>query len=114
MSRTFRLYRFEHGDGTAKEWAYADLGEGLAEIRWGRAGRLCQSQTRPIATAIERAEAKRRKGYRYVGEMAADGAVTVRRWNRASGPGPKPQPQAKTDPIDIAALLGGDDDGFYF
>ena len=32
MSRTFRLYRFEQGDGTAKEWAYADLGECLADL----------------------------------------------------------------------------------
>ncbi|MBS1202543.1 MAG: hypothetical protein H6R22_1052 [Chromatiaceae bacterium] len=112
MSQRFYLYRFEHADGTAKEWAYADLGTGWAEIRWGKAGRLCQSQMRPIAVAIDRAAGKCRKGYRYIGdrEMDARGAAGVPGWNRACGPDPSP----KTSPIDIAALLGGDDEGFYF
>jgi len=42
--------------------------------------------------------------------MDARGAASVPGWHRACGIDPNP----KTSPIDIAALLGGDDDGFYF
>ena len=28
--RAFELYRYTHGDGSAKEWAYSDLGHGQA------------------------------------------------------------------------------------
>jgi hypothetical protein len=42
--------------------------------------------------------------------MDARAAASVPGWHRACGIDPNP----KTSPIDIAALLGGDDDGFYF
>lgn len=116
MSPLYRLYRYEHGDGTAKEWAYADLGNGTARIRWGPAGRLRQTQSKPLSIALERAHEKRLKGYVAVGRADIDttGAVVLlsreppdHRMPPAVTPAPKPA-------RDIAALLGADDDGFYF
>ena len=116
MSPLFRLYRYEHGDGTAKEWAYADLGNGTAQIRWGPAGRLRQTQSKPLRIALERAREKRLKGYVAIGraDIDATGAVVLlsrdgpdHRMPPAGTPAPKPA-------RDIAALLDGDNDGFYF
>jgi len=100
VSQRFYLYRFEHADGTAKEWAYADLGTGWAEIRWGKAGRLCQSQMRPIAVAIDRAAGKCRKGYRYIGdrEMDARGAAGVPVGTARAAPIPTPRRARSTSP----------------
>jgi hypothetical protein len=114
----YRLFRYDHGDGTAKEWAYADLGNGTAQIRWGPAGRLRQSQSKPLPIALERAREKRLQGYVAVGraDIAATGAVALLSREGPDHPpalpaAPKPDPKPTRD---IAALLGGDDDGFYF
>jgi hypothetical protein len=116
VSPLYRLYRYEHGDGTAKEWAYADLGNGTAQIRWGPAGRLRQTRSKPLPIALERAREKTLKGYVAIGRADIDvtGAVVllsrdgpVYRSTPALPPAPKPA-------RDIAALLGGEDDGFYF
>ena len=101
----FRLYRFTHADGTAKEWAYRDLGDGTAEIRWGPASRLRQAQVKPSAVARARAKEKLRKGYQDVGTVWLD-----RHGNRAIGPKPLPKP---SQPVDLSTLLGGGE-GFYF
>jgi 4-alpha-glucanotransferase len=68
----FTLYRYTHPDGTAKEWGYGDLGNGTAEIRWGRRNHLRQSQVRPLHEALERAAEKTRKGYTAVGTAWLD------------------------------------------
>jgi hypothetical protein len=116
MSPLYRLFRYDHGDGTAKEWAYADLGNGTAQIRWGPAGHLRQSQRKPVHVAIERAHEKTLKGYVAIGQADIDwtGAVALlsrdgpdQRMPPAGPPAPKPA-------RDIAALLGAEDDGFYF
>ena len=120
MSPLYRLYRYEHGDGTAKEWAYADLGNGTARIRWGPAGRLRQTQRKPVHVAIERAHEKTFKGYVAVGRADIDATGAVALLSR-DGPDQRVTPVVpaapKLDPKparDIAALLGGEDDGFYF
>ena len=104
--RAFELYRFTHADGTAKEWGYSDLGNGTAEIRWGAENQLRQFQVKPAHVARERAEEKLRKGYRQAGTAWLDDAGS-----RTSVPPARPTPKT---PVDIAALLGGDSDGFYF
>ena len=125
MNRLFRVYRYDHADGTAKEWGYADLGNGLADIRWGRAGQLVQRQQKPLAVAQERAREKERKGYRSDGWLLIDahGQLFPTRSGEQPAPPsipaqpqsrPQPQPKPKPPPIDIATLLGGDDAGFYF
>lgn len=105
--KEFLLYRFVHSDGSAKEWAYCDLGAGQAEIRWGPRGRLQQSQRKPIEIALDRARKKVRKGYVRIGTVWLDdqGQPTTRK--------PASQPATPPKPVDLKSLLGGDD-GFYF
>jgi hypothetical protein len=98
----FDLYRFTHADGTAKEWAFRDLGNGQAEICWGPESQLRQSQVKPLHVAQERAREKLRKGYRYIGTVRLDASDS--RNNR---------PRQPTTPVDLSALLGTGD-GFYF
>ena len=66
----FELYRYTHADGSAKDWAWCEHpGVGM-EVRWGRAGRLVQKATYPPGKrrmVMERALAKQRKGYRFLG-----------------------------------------------
>ena len=98
----YALYRYTHADGTAKEWAYRDLGNGQAEIRWGPENQLRQSQVKPIRVANGRAEEKLRKGYRSMGTV----------WLDAHGSRTNP-PKSPVTPVDRSALLG-EGDGFYF
>ncbi len=135
MSRpVFALYRFINPNGTAKEWAYADLGGGRAEVRWGRADHLVGRQEVALQEAKRRADEKERKGYRFVGRAMIGDSGTVthhappsRRdqqtrptlgWQGAPAPAaPTPEPPTPPPaaaPADLAALLGGDNDGFYF
>ena len=103
--RAFVLYRFTHADGSAKEWGYSDLGNGTAEIRWGRENQLRGQQVKPLREALDRASRKMREGYRQAGTAWLDDAGS-----RVSVPPARPTPKT---PVDIAALLGSDD-GFYF
>ena len=100
--KAFELYRFVHADGTAKEWAYSDLGTGQAEVRWGPEDQLRQSQVKPLWEAQGRAADKLRKGYRHIGTN----------WLDASGSRVSVLKPTKT-PVDLTPLLG-EGDGFYF
>ena len=104
--RAFELYRFTHPDGTAKEWAYSDLGNGQAEIRWGPENQLRGSQVKPLREAQGRVAEKLRKRYRFVGTVWLDehGSRTAQ---------PSPQPQPTRNPVNLSRLLG-EGDGFYF
>ena len=104
--RAFELYRFTHPDGSAKEWAYSDLGNGTAEIRWGPEDQLRGFQEKPVREAQGRVAEKLRKGYRFVGTVWLD-----EHGSRVSVPPARPTPKT---PVDIAALLGGEEGGFYF
>ncbi|MGB0713211.1 MAG: hypothetical protein ACPGUC_06595 [Gammaproteobacteria bacterium] len=71
----FELYRYTHSDGTAKDWAWCEHPSVGMEVRWGRAGRLVQKATYPVAKrrmVMERALAKQRKGYRFLGWCKID------------------------------------------
>ena len=119
----FDLYRLTHPDGSAKDWAYAETSTGLYEVRWGKQGRLVQRQVDlRLATVRKREVEKLNKGYRYLGRFLIDSGGTV---GPRPGPPqptpaprpappPRPQPQPKKTPVDLAALLGGAEDGFYF
>jgi hypothetical protein len=104
--KAFELYRYTHTDGTAKEWGYSDLGNGQAEIRWGPENRLRGHQEKSLREARERARKKQREGYRQAGT-----AWLGETGSRVSPPSSRP---TRRTPVDIAALLGGDDEGFYF
>lgn len=111
--RTFELYRFTHEDGTAKDWAYADLGNGQAEIRWGPRSRLRQSQVKPLREAWDRALGKVRKGYVKVGLVTLDTRGIPTPTSPTTSTGATPGKQHVPKPIDLRALLG-EGDGFYF
>lgn len=106
----FELYRFTHPDGSAKDWAFSDQGDGMAVIRWGPANQLRSRQEKPLAVARQRAQEKQRKGYRPLGRVRLDGR---------GRPLPSKPTTARVDtcrttkPIDLTALLGPDP-GFYF
>jgi hypothetical protein len=121
MTQEFRLYRYDNEDGTAKEWAVAYTGDGKAVTCWGKAGHLSNALLVSSAIAMKREHDKERKGYRYVGQIQriGDGGQYARlpsKGKTAAARIPPRLPPAvpKADPIDIKALLGGDDDGFYF
>jgi hypothetical protein len=122
--KTYELFRFTHPDGSAKEWGYAEMGTGagLYEVRWGRAGHLVQHQLGlSRATIHKRRAEKMNKGYQPVGRRLIDSVGEVRPLPRIQPPAPQRPPVPQSPPkkprkpaIDIAALLGGDEDGFYF
>jgi hypothetical protein len=104
----FELYRYTHADGSAKEWAWREQpGVGM-EVRWGRAGRLVQKAGYPPSRrreVIERALAKQRKGYRFVGWCRIDEAgrpFDVR--SQPSGPSTAPP---RLDPRATHKVAGG-------
>jgi hypothetical protein len=110
--KSYELYRFTHPDGTAKEWAWCDLGNGQAEIRWGPADQLRQSQVKPAYVARERAAEKLRKGYAFVGSLLLNEQGSRVPDNAPMGRAGRARPSRTA--VDLAALLGGTDGGFYF
>ena len=107
----FELYRFRHPDGRAKEWAYRELGNGDAEIRWGPQRQLAHAQIKPLRLTLERARAKVRQGYSYVGSVWLDG---LGRPSVAPFPTVPATRASHHTAVDLSALLGSHDDSFYF
>ena len=122
----FELYRYTHSDGTAKDWAWCEHpGVGL-EVRWGRAGRLVQKATYPTEKrrmVMERALAKQRKGYRFVGWCRIDAFGRPVDLRRPSTPSvndhvdrrttPKP-PSPPSIPLpDLSQIETGTDDYWF-
>ena len=112
-------YRYTHADGSAKEWAWCREADGIA-VRWGRAGRLVQQARYPLTqqTEIEeRARAKERKGYRYVGRFRidADGRpVPVTAHACATNTRiPKPRSKPTVPPIDLSLVQTGGEDYWF-
>jgi predicted DNA-binding WGR domain protein len=118
--RLWSLYRFDHADGTAKEYAVSYDGS-VVHARWGKAGHLVGKKTYSAEEGRQKVVEKERKGYEFVGEVTLlNGTRPVRyrigepiRLDGTVSPPPQPAPK-KWDPIDIASLLGGDNEGFYF
>jgi hypothetical protein len=115
----FELYRYTHTDGSAKEWAWCIQADGIA-VRWGRAGRLVQQARYPLtrrAEIEERARAKERKGYRYLGRYGidADGRpVAVRAQpSRVNTSKPKPTTKPNVPPIDLSKVETGGEDYWF-
>ena len=97
----FELYRFTHSDGTAKDWAWCEHpGVGM-EVRWGRAGRLVQKTTYPVAkrrVVMERALEKQRKGYCFLGWCRIDSAGRPVDLRRPATPSVKDDANRRTTP----------------
>jgi hypothetical protein len=115
----FELYRYTHADGTAKEWAWCIHADGI-EVRWGRASQLVQQAVYPVsrrAEIEERARAKERKGYRYLGRFGidADGRPVAAntQTNRPSRSTPKPTMKPDVPPIDLSQVETGAEDYWF-
>ena len=122
----FELYRYTHSDGTAKDWAwYEHPGVGM-EVRWGRTGSLMQKATYPPGKrrmVMERALAKQRKGYRFLGWCRIDAAgqpVDLRRpstppveeaMDRRTKPNPESPPSIPLP--DLSQIETGTDDYWF-
>ena len=95
------LYRYTHADGTAKDWAWCEHpGVGM-EVRWGRAGRLVQKATYPPGKrrmVMDRALAKQRKGYRFLGWCRIDAAGRPLDLRRPSTPSTSDPTDQRTTP----------------
>ena len=120
----FELYRYSHSDGTAKEWAWREESGVGIEVRWGRAGRLVQQATYPLdqrRQVMQRALAKQRKGYRFVGWCRIDPCgrpVDLRdpavgpREARAATP-PRPVSTPLVPGIDLSQVETGREDYWF-
>jgi len=122
----FELYRYTHSDGTAKDWAWCEHpGVGM-EVRWGRSGRLMQKATYPSGkrrAVMERALAKQRKGYRFLGWCRIDASgrpVDLRRpstppqdndFDRRTTPKPASPPSIPLP--DLSQVETGTDDYWF-
>ena len=121
----FELYRYTHPDGSAKEWAWREQPGAVMEVRWGRSGRLVQKASYPPSqrrAVIERALAKQRKGYRFVGWCRIDPSgrpVDLRKpdgQRRERAPQPAPPRPASTPPalgIDLSQVDTGREDYWF-
>jgi hypothetical protein len=122
----FELYRYTHADGTAKDWAWCEHpGIGM-EVRWGRAGRLVQKATYPTSQrrrVIERALAKQRKGYCFLGWCRIDAAGRPLALRRPATPAvnahadrrttPKPPSPPLVPLPDLSQIETGTDDYWF-
>ena len=97
----FELYRYTHADGSAKDWACCEHpGVGMA-VRWGRAGKLVQKVTYPPGkrrAVMERALAKQRKGYCFVGWFWIDASGRPMDLRRSSTPSTSDPTDQRTTP----------------
>ena len=122
----FELYRYTHSDGTAKEWAWREESGVGMEVRWGRAGRLVQKATYPLdqrRQVMQRALAKQRKGYRFVGWCRIDPSGRPVDLREPDGPQREPAPRAGAAPrpastppvpgIDLSQVETGREDYWF-
>jgi hypothetical protein len=72
----FELYRFNHHDGSSKDWAIRDNRNGTFTTRWGKTGpRLPGEKTKPLRHSLEVVDltnSKLQKGYAHVGTVFMD------------------------------------------
>jgi hypothetical protein len=122
----FELHRYTHTDGSAKEWAWREEPGVHMEVRWGRAGRLVQKATYPLdqrRQVMQRALAKQRKGYRFVGWCRIDpsgrpvdllGPAVVPHEARAATPAPpRPTSTPPAPGIDLSQVETGREDYWF-
>ena len=82
----FELYRFNHHDGSSKDWAIRDNRNGTFTTRWGKTGpRLPGEKTKPMRHSrevVELINSKLKKGYAHVGTVFMNSAGTLQSQTR--------------------------------
>lgn len=73
----YDLYRFTHPDGSSKDWAIRRIADGRITTRWGRTGPTLPQVGTRHQDKIALENAKRRKGYVYVGQVLIDDRGTI-------------------------------------
>jgi hypothetical protein len=72
----FELFRFNHHDGSSKDWAIRDNRNGTFTTRWGKTGsRLPGEKTKPVRHSrevVDLTNSKLHKGYIHVGTVFMD------------------------------------------
>jgi hypothetical protein len=74
-SSRYELYRYYNPDGSSKDWAVRNNGNGTYTKRWGKTGTRLQSRDFPLNDPNifwKEKQAKQRKGYILVGEYFID------------------------------------------
>jgi len=93
----FELYRFNHHDGSSKDWAIRDNHNGTFTTRWGKTGpRLPGEKTKPTRHSrevVELTNSKLQKGYAHVGTVFMDSNGNLQGQ-------PQPKPRLKTPPTE--------------
>lgn len=104
MNTVFEVYRYEHADGSAKEWAISRRSEGgKIIVRWGKEDRLAQEKKFSTGNIFSQAKSVRvneklNKGYRYKGEFCIDNQGRLNPVPATPKPINKPQPAPKAKP----------------
>jgi len=75
METRYELYRYQNPDGSSKDWAIRDNGDGTYTKRWGKTGTRLQSKDFVLNDPDNfwrEKQAKERKGYIPVGKFFID------------------------------------------
>ena len=80
MISTWELFRFHHGDGSSKDWAIHDNGDGTVTTRWGPTSDTLPSSSTRKKGFHDLVLQKTRKGYQHMGpvEMDENGRIVSR------------------------------------
>ena len=72
MGSTWDLYRFYHSDGSSKDWAVRDNGNGTITTRWGKTASTLPSSSTRKRSMNDITREKRVEGYSYLGKVEID------------------------------------------
>lgn len=80
MISTWELFRFYHGDGSSKDWAIHDNGNGTVTTRWGPTSDTLPSSSTRKKGFHDLVRQKTGKGYQHLGpvEMDENGRIVSR------------------------------------
>jgi hypothetical protein len=81
----YDLYRFTHPDGSSKDWAIRRNPDGTLTTRWGPTSPVLPQASTRRQDKIALENAKRRKGYVYIGQVRIDADGTLRSVRDAQG-----------------------------
>ena len=80
--RPYQLYRYQNSDGSSKDWAIRNNGNGTYTKRWGKTDTRLQAKDFPLRHPDDISNdisGKQRKGYQFIGQryIDDDGNISV-------------------------------------